>query len=513
MGYAMQDLRSCRIDLTSTTIIGLTMRLSTKCFLATVVGAVATLSGVQAAPLQVPLHPITLPITFGPQFQDSARRQQAASDFGAGLPGFDKAGSAYFRSGDRLVVRRRLGGSEIIDFKTAMTAAINTMMAPAVWDGRWEDGPFVDRKIAFDDNDFAYTVVTPRYSNLKNSVLLFSLDKARTWKAYTLTGISAVVEGRDAFNDLSSPPAVLSFDTYGSQSGTRLWLHVFRLDSIEGLSRERDELVSDQSLLSPNHSGGANSAVSTRGKIVIAFPSSTPPASGGVGTEIMLRQYDRGKAAFEGTIVSAGTAGDLTRLPTTANAHHIPGLTVDKRGKLYLFYGAHQGLLKYAVSKTPANIFGGWTDAVPFGNPLGPVYGSYTYISVTMDLNQRIHVFTRYAGDRYEFQLVHMVKPYGQRFKTYAAQAHQVVIDPNRTMYAAYRQQSTIDRSGNVYVYFEYWPNQLTDAEAGVLDVVSEPRIDCRVGRCFYLYRRHLFPTTLVYRAGGDIASLYAAGH
>jgi hypothetical protein len=326
----------------------------------------------QAAPLQVPPRQVALPITFGLQFQDSLRRQQAADDAGAGLPGFDKAGSAYFRTGDRIIVRPPAGANEVIDFKAAMTTAINAMMAPKIWDGRWEDGPSADQKIVFDDSDFAYTVITPRYSNLKHSVLLFSSDKARTWKAYALTGISAVIEGRDSFNDLSLPPAVLSFDTYGNASGTHLWLHIFRRGSTGELLREQDYLVSEQSLLGPNHSGGANSAISTRGKILIAFPSSVPPRTGGIGTEIILRQYDRAKAALDERVVSAGVAGDVTRMPTGPDRHNIPGLTIDKAGKLHLFFGAHQGLLKYSVSIKPANVFGGWTRATTSRSPAQP---------------------------------------------------------------------------------------------------------------------------------------------
>lgn len=466
----------------------------------------------RAALVQPPPPQIPLPITFGLAFQDNARRSRSAGEPGAGLPAFDRAGTAYFRSGTRIVARSRVGETEVIGFEAAMTAAVNRMMAPIVWDGRWEDGPFVDEKIVFDEADFAYTTITPRYSNLKTAVLLFSADKARTWTAHALTGVSAAIEGRDSFNDLSTPPAVLSFDTYGNVAGTNLWLHVFSRGDNGSLVREFDGLVSDRSLLGPNHSGGANSAISTRGKIAIAFPSSVPPASGGAGTEILLRQYDRARRLLDDRIVSAGVAGDVARQPAGPDPHSIPGFTADKAGKLYLFYGAHHGLLKYATSKKPSDVFGGWNAPTAFGNPIPTAYGSYTYLSISMDSYQKIHLFTRYAGDRYKFQLVHMVKPNGRGFRTYAGQSHQVIVDPSRQMYAAYRQQSTVDRAGNIYVFFQYWPNQLTELEALLLSVSTDPKTDCVADRCFYRYRRHLFPTTLVFRSGGDTASLYAAG-
>jgi hypothetical protein len=442
---------------------------------------------------------LDVPLRFGKDFQDDPRRLAAGAGWAAGLPAFDSRGTSYYRYEEKIIKRYPNGNAEVMDFESSMAAAIDKLLCPRTWDRHWEASPVVDQKLVIDSHDNIYTVVTPKLSNLTNPVLLFSRDGARTWTAFRLLGLSAAVEGRDGYNNPTVPPSVLSFDTYGSQAGTNLWLHVFRLDGAGNLERAHEAHVSGKSLLSPNHSGGANSAFTFGSKIFIVYPSAAPPARGAPGTEILARQFDRQRLAFEGGTVSLGIAGDLSNFKSGPNPHHIPAITVDRVGGILVFFGAHQGRLKYTESRRAATIHGGWKAPVAFGEPLSRLYGSYTYLSVSMNRAQTVHVFSRYAGDLYKFQLVHMVKPYGQGFRRWPdGKQHRVLVDPGRTMYATYHQQSTMDRSGNVYLFFDYWPNQLTDQEAGILDVLDAPRLECANGRCWFHHRRYLRPTTLM---------------
>ncbi|MBO4227987.1 hypothetical protein [Bradyrhizobium neotropicale] len=463
---------------------------------------------------------LEMPITFSAAFGDDAQLAQRATEFSAGTPAFDSSSVAYFRRGSTIVKQTANNVYSVrLDFGDQVVSAIDRDLSSEFgkWDRKWDAGQMIDDRIVFDAKDRAYTIITPRYSNLDHAVLLYSTDGMQTWRAVALRGRAAVLENWDSFNSHTNPPAILSHENYGARAGKRLWLEHFSFDASGQLTPDFPaQLVSDDSLLVINHSGGANSLLTLQNKIFVVYPTAKLSAPGAPGTMVYIREFDLGKKQFTSEPKYLGLSGDVSpirHLIHGPDPHNIPAITADKSGTLYVIFGAHQGLFKLTTSKQPASIEPAWTEPEAFGEPeSNKKYGRYSYISALMDQEQTLHVFARSEGDYYHYQLVQMLKPYGQPFKRWPnGLMHRVIVEPGRSFYAAWRQRAAIDQAGNLYLHFKYWPNEFTDAEAGSLHLSGVGQ-NCRSGRCFYPQVPFLFPTTLKSADHGETFSLYGHG-
>lgn len=416
-----------------------------------------------------------------------------------GSPSFDRDNAAYLRDDDKLVVIKA-GRAATSDFGAAARQAIDRDIfgATGAWDGSWDTSTLEDNSLYFDQNNRIYTLVIPRYSNLETAALLWSDTLGKDWKAVALSAANATMERPDAFNTLNGPPTIISYDYYGRDSGPNLWLERLTQTASGDIAVGQPALVSDQSLLVSNHSGGGNSSYTVGDRVFITYPVLD---KNGAGTAAYIRQFNKSTNEFDGPPVALGRS----TTKETADPHDIPVITGDKAGTLHVVVGAHHAMFTYSTSKTPLSIYDGWSDPVLLGEPKrADQFGSYTYASINMTTDENINILARMEGDEYRFALAQIRKPAkGAQVRWNGSLNHRVIARPNRKFYGVWRHRVTQDREGKLYLNIRYWPNQLTPEEAVILGLDARSGINCRIGRCWYPDAPYIQPTTLISSDGG----------
>lgn len=412
----------------------------------------------------------------------------------AGSPGFDAAGDAVLRAGAKLVVLTPAGAVRGLDLDALARTAIDRdiFKGRGRWDGAWDKGSMVDTGVVFDSRDRAYTIITPRYSNLKQAVLLWSDDQLHSWHAVALAGRNATLEKPDAFNDRDGPPTILSFENYGGISAPRLWLNPLRIDHGAVIAAP-PLLLSSRSLLVGNHSGAANSTFTTRDKIFIVYDTTDKSAP---GTLSVARQYDRATGKLEGGEMPIGRSTTAV----TPDPHDIPAITMGPDGRLIVVIGAHHARFRMFTARAPRTLLAGMTDDGLLGEPRSNgANGSYSYVSLNMAHDGTMNIIARAEGDRAHYQLVQLQKRWKRPWTVWpGGLVHRIIAQPSRPHYAAWRQRVTIGRQGRLYLNFRYFPNELTPLEATGLGIAGGPTRDCANNRCWYPNAPYIAPVTLV---------------
>lgn len=432
--------------------------------------------------------------TFG--YQLVAAPDHRTGPWDGGSPGFDTAGNACLRAGREVVRIGRDGGAQRLDFDgPAATAIDRDLMRGATWDRRRDTTLLVDNNIVFDAGGTAYTLIVPRYSNLKTAAMLWSRDGCRTWRAVATTGRNATLEKPQRETDRSAPPTVLSYDYYGNARGPHLWLDLY--------ARRGDALVravpqgvpvADDSLLVSNHSGGGNSSITLRDRIIVAYP--TTDTSRG-GTQSVAREYDRRSNRWATAPLEIGRS-------TTGGAgpdnHDLPALATLPDGRLIAVVGAHHSVLRLFTGNTPGTIRDGWGAPETIGAPdRGKAFQQYSYVSLNVSRRGTINIVARAEGRQAHYDLVQMRKTPGGRWTGWDDGAPQrTIASPDRALYAAWRQRVSERPDGALYLSFAYYPNRLADDEARALGLADAPRRNCAKERCWYQDAPTLRPVTLV---------------
>lgn len=223
------------------------------------------------------------------------------------------------------------------------------------------------------------------------------------------------------------PPAILLMD----EPSKRLQVLLPERDQTGALSLGTPIEVAKDSLLSPVHSGGGNSVLSRipgdDDLVLVAYPSSTTPA-GGVGTDQYVAVVSRGQRRLLHTHLVGNTGRGADR-----DGHDIPAITTDSAGRLHVVLGGHHAPLNYrniAAAELRADPWSALSPVISVGaTPSSPQNG-HTYIALVCDGRDRLHVVTRWSGDRYKFKLV-----YNRREADGRWAGQQSLVDPTRAMY------------------------------------------------------------------------------
>ena len=356
---------------------------------------------------------------------------------------------------------------------------------------------------------------------------------------------------------------MLSFNTQG-----KLWLNVFRPQSAKSpVLQQKSAVVTPggaygtgtYSILPPTLSGGGNSVfTASNGNIFVAYPAHDSNYKNTIGTPAYIRQF---QLAADGTPLSAvdpvflGISGDLSMLEDSKlpspDDHDDPAITADQNGLLTVVLGAHNGLFKMMKSIKAGTATSGWTPPAPFGvvedykdkNRAHKNLESYTYASLNTDTNGNIHVFARYASNSYIHTLVQMrmtpnskapnsvdfqswsnsYPQAGSFYKNYGSfLPHRVIADPQQSGYAVWRHKVTLDKKGNLYLFFYFWTCLMNDTEHGKL--APNAQYTAAANHCDNAYPSlkltnydsltvpHLYPTILISTDGGSTFSSFAAG-
>lgn len=418
-----------------------------------------------------------------------------------GSPGFDTHNHAYIRTNSMIYIEQNNKRISSINFLAAARIAIDRDIfhQAGAWDGRWDSSVMVDTAIVFDASDRAYTILVPRYSNLKQAVLLWSTDHGLSWSAQGLTGRAATIEKPDSYNDLTGPPTIISYENYGAYKGRHLWLDLFSIAQRKLKRSAPGILLSERSLIVPNHSGGGNSSFTTKKRIIVVYDVADDVAT---GTLSVAREINRATLQPEGREVIIGRS--LT--PKGPDLHDMPAITGDATGRLTVIIGAHHARLQVARTLSQRSIADGFTPLSPIGNLAIPQDSSFSYASLNTLRDGHLIIISRAEGDSYFYKLVEFIgEPGGENWRIWPNGYHyRVIATPHRQSYAAWRQRVTLDRNGRVYLNLRYYPNVLTPDEAEEAGVSTNARRNCRErDRCWYEGVPDFDPRTLVSNDGG----------
>jgi hypothetical protein len=295
--------------------------------------------------------------------------------------------------------------------------------------------------------------------------LLGSADGGKTWTAAPLAVPDgratwrATLEHNDANSDRGGPPPVLLFDQ-GEGQGARVPQLLLATSRWEGSSLMAGAplRIADKSILVDNHSGGANSLVSTKDRIYVVYPASRTGADG-TGTPAYLVAYNKSRGAVESeTLLGEGGAA------REVDNHNIPGVCIGRDQTVHVVLPGHQEDLRMVSGKLGPDGKPTFAAAQRIGEAASRA-GGYTYASLNCDAAGNVTLTSRWSGDRYHFQLVALQRSPQGEWRSWNGRKHLVLVDPGRPFYGAWNQKATQDSDGNFYLYYGYYANHLSPVE------------------------------------------------
>ncbi len=339
------------------------------------------------------------------------------------------------------------------------------------WNGELNTGPFGQARIYFAQDGDAYLLAATGRSNIGRNVLLHSRDQCRSWVVYPLPfedfpvpfGEYARLEVNDTFNVTRHPPAITFYHMPGR--GSEMWLLTPEKNEDGTLSLPEPILVTAKSATVEPHSGDGNFTVSIGDNIHIIWLSGE--VDGKIGARHFAATYDR-RTGTMSEPVFVGRSNEFGDPPKGANSHNLPVITVDGDGYLHAILGTHHHPFTYVRSLQPDSTRT-WSKGELIGTPKvrsgknmeeARGEGSYTYPSINCDPDGNIHVIARWAGASYYFRLVHLERSAAEN--RWLPQNELVV--PFRAFYAVWYHKASIDRDGNLLVYYINYQNQLDEA-------------------------------------------------
>lgn len=311
------------------------------------------------------------------------------------------------------------------------------------WDGQMATGPFTNERITFDNQGGMYTIVDAQRSNIGRVYLFYRPTSDANWQLYELPHGWTAMEAQDGHNRFDNPPAILTMND-------QILRLVLPTKTKAGkLKIGKPILVTSDSLLVPNHSGGANSSFTINHKTYVVW-ASNKPIEGQEGTPQYIAVYDHQTGMISDAVL-LGVCGH-----SKPDNHNLPAITVDSKGIFHVVLGAHHDQFEYTHSLKPYDI-SSWRKTEPFGLPKNQKkWGSYTYVSLLCDAQDNLHVVGRWAGAGYYFRLVYMRKKVGQDWEP-----HRYLMVPFRNMYSCWYHKLSVDRKGRMFLNYTYYANQL----------------------------------------------------
>lgn len=380
--------------------------------------------------------------------------------------------------------------------KTSFNAAAISL-APSNRNATVQQGVEVDERVVFDADGDAYMVARILLSNEgRQSVLLHSRDRGKTWTAYRLPDGELRMEFNDVNNLKKYPPAVLS----NAKEHLRLILPTKKEDGT--LQIPDPVTLSDISLLAPPHSGAGNAVISVGELVHTVFPVTQGPP-GSSGTSQCVVTFDRASGKVTQPIFLGSAA---TERP---DGHCAPAIAVTSNGTLHVVLGAHDQKLQYTTSIRP-NDSSQWTPPVPIGSTGFDAASVYAYVALVCDRKDTLHVVTRQWNSKAMNPLVYFRKPKGGDWTE-----PQPLIIPAHLSYSIYYHRLNLDRNDRLFVSYWYYADNLLPEEyqAYVAKWPDEPlKPQGKIGpRTMYSIRKH-DPAILFSADGGNSWTLALTG-
>jgi hypothetical protein len=415
---------------------------------------------------------LTSPIVYGKNFETEFEQFGYNPRFAPGVVNFNADGSIQIRYRNYLETQMKDGRWAYKDLAAAAAEAIRALPNVESFDWVWDNrSAFTDQRIYFDAGGRAYTVVQGGRTRLKDAksisyrpYLLATRDNGISWRATALavpderSTWRARIEYNDGNNDRSLPPPLLLYDREddATKRSAKLYLYVPQWEKSE-LTVPAAVLVSEQSLLTENHSGAANSLVSTLDKIYVFYPGSIAQTQAR-GTPEYMVVFDKQKGAIESEAL-IGFGGAAAK----ADNHNIPGACIGTGKLLHVLLPGHQEAMRLRTGSIDATGVR-WAPDEAIGEPATSA-GGYTYGSLNCDRAGNVYITSRWAGDHYRFELVFLHRQPGGTWTTWGGKRHKVIVDPGRSFYGLWHQHVTLDAKGALFLSYAYYANQLTEEE------------------------------------------------
>jgi hypothetical protein len=420
-----------------------------------------------------------------------------------------------------------------------------------VWSGEFVWNHQAQNKVVFDADGHAYALLNCSKPgslvkdgrDFSSGLLLYSQDGGLHWTAYPLRldephpaaftyGKGARLEFQDGHNRIQGPPPILIFGkgsylvdprtNRGRQGNVvdkaHTTAHLLLPEKLENGRLNVDirnaVRIEQNGLFADLHSGAGNTMLSVGEKIYLvyaAFNNRTAVRNGRrinvepctIGTPNYLVVFNRTTQTLSERRL-LGCAGKFdSAVDPAPNVHNQPAIKIDSRGFLHVVLGAHHDNFLYLKSVRPHDVTE-WNRPEIVGEAKrgpAPNYaklsrnaraGSYTYVGLICDLNDRIHIVARWAGIGYNFRLVHLSRPasslsnrswdrYSDRyaqthypslnsgeFRRQDSYVHQTLVVPFTSGYVVYHHKLSIDRKGNLLLSYRTMEQQFTGYAARV---------------------------------------------
>ena len=422
--------------------------------------------------LTAPRNRLELPIVYGELFETEVDQFGYRPPFAPGTVNFTNDGLILIRHENYLQKQTHDGSWVFSDLASVATAAILRLPDVALFEWVWDRrSAYSDQRINADALGRAYTLIQGGRTRLKGDMsishrpyLLFSVDGGTSWEAAALPTPDkrptwrSRIEHNDGNNDRSAPPPILMYDR-NEDTRKRSEMLFLLVPHWRGgsLIIAPPTLVSEKSLLQENHSGAANSLVSTADRIYIVYPSAKSlPNTRGTPAYVVI--FSKEKAAVEAEKL-IGFGGEAT----SVDNHNVPGACIGTQQRIHVLLPGHQDVLRFRTGKLDkADVTWGAEELI---GQAPTASGGYTYGSLNCDLAGNVYSTTRWAGDSYRFQLVFLHRKPDGHWSTWGTKPHQVLVDPGRAFYGAWRQKLTLDASGALFLWYSYYANQMREDE------------------------------------------------
>ena len=389
-------------------------------------------------------QPVDIPLVLKPYEHENEQ-------FGY-LPDYPVENQVYFDLKNRPFVRTGRGVETLREagWSTSELKSAVTSRDPSL-EGKSFGMP--STKIAFDHENNVYLVATAA----GHAALLSSTDGAKTFSASLIPdgasrSRSFDIEQFTGHNVPHGPPAILRYTRTASDPKLK-WrqlndLELFLAEKTSGRLALGDPiLITKKCIGLAAHSGIPATVVSRGAKVHVAWAEATDPDVKVPGVPTYVVTYDRqSRSLGEPVLVGYGAPPN--------DVHNSPSITIDSQGYLHVLAGTHGQPFQYARSLAPNDAHSGWTEAVPVGEGL-----RQTYIGLVCGPDDTLYLAFRLwwrATDPFPLShyatLAFQRKPLGQPW-----QPPQVLIVPPFSEYSIFYHRLTIDRSGHLFLSYDYW--------------------------------------------------------
>jgi len=350
--------------------------------------------------------------------------------------------------GDRWVQR---------SFMDAIKAAYPT------YRGMYGAAGFLGAKVAFDGDNWAYTMLRINIEGGNRILLLVTPDAGRSWQIHEVPGAAFDIEQFTGHNALKQPPPILSYVFTKPHPATFAAYHdlfLYLPKKVDGKVVLGEPIkVAENCVGSCQHSGGPASTATRDGRTHIVWGEIAPDDAAGVPTYVATYDQATGKVSEK---VLLGYA------PPVNDVHNVPAIAQDSQGFIHVILGSHGEPFQYVRSLKP-NDASAFTEAETV---LSAGYvddktdadgsGRQTYCSLVCGPDDSLYIAYRQWRrnvDKFHPDQIYAALSVQRKPKDRPWGPAQPIVVPPVPGYSIYYHKLTIDRRGGLYLSYNHWTN------------------------------------------------------